>query len=109
MLPPLKNLPDSIRQNGVHRDLVLRRIQRLRVWGYVTDAEKKTPIQGATVRLTTQSGEVIAELSTDSRGQYEAQVPLGLNHRLQSEAQGYDPRLAGVLLGKGTLSAGAAA
>jgi len=91
VLPPLKNLPDSIRQKGLYRDLVLRRIQRLRVWGYVTDAEKKTPLRGATVRLTTQSGEVIAELTTDERGQYEAQVPLGLNHRLQGEAQGYDP------------------
>ncbi len=100
VLPPLKDLPDSIRQNGVHRDLVLRRVQRLKVRGYVTDAAKKQPIAGATVRLTTQSGEVIAELTTDSRGYYEAQAPLGMNHRAQGDAPGYEPSWQVFSLGK---------
>ncbi|MCX7605915.1 MAG: FG-GAP-like repeat-containing protein [Bacteroidia bacterium] len=91
VLPPLKDLPDSILKEGLHRDIILRRIQRVKVWGTVTDATKKDPIPRATVRLTTQAGEVVAELSTDSRGYYETYAPLGINHRIQGEAPSYEP------------------
>jgi outer membrane protein OmpA-like peptidoglycan-associated protein len=91
VIPPLKQIPDSILKEGIHRDIVLRRIQRLKVWGYVTDAAKKTPISRALVRLSSQAGENLGEVYTDARGYYEAQIPLGLNHRIQAEASGYDP------------------
>lgn len=100
VIPRLQDIPDSIRQNGIRRDLVLRRVQRLRVSGYVTEAGKNTPIAGATVRLTTQSGEIIAELTTNAKGYYETQAPLGINHRLQGEAQGYEPGLQIFSLGR---------
>ncbi|MCS7189229.1 MAG: FG-GAP-like repeat-containing protein [Bacteroidia bacterium] len=91
VLPPLKDIPDSILRGGIRRDIVLRKIQRLKVWGYVTDANKKEPIPQANLRITTQNGEVIAEVVTDKRGYYEAEAPLGLNHRIQAEAGGYEP------------------
>ncbi|MEN3040455.1 MAG: FG-GAP-like repeat-containing protein [Bacteroidia bacterium] len=100
VIPKLQDIPDSIRKNGINRDLILRRVQRLKVFGYVTDAAKNTPIANATVRLSTQAGEVIAEIPTNAKGYYETQAPLGLNHRLQAEAQGYEPALQIFSLGR---------
>ncbi|MDW8416364.1 MAG: FG-GAP-like repeat-containing protein [Bacteroidia bacterium] len=100
VIPRLQDIPDSIRQNGINRDLVLRRVQRLKVFGYVTDADKNTPLANAMVRLTTQAGEVIAEINTNAKGYYETQAPIGVNHRLQGEAQGYEPALQIFSLGR---------
>ncbi|MEN2993605.1 MAG: FG-GAP-like repeat-containing protein [Bacteroidia bacterium] len=90
-LPALRDIPDSILKNGIRRDLVLRRIQRIKVWGYITDAAKQQPISQAFVRLSTQAGEVLAEITANQQGYYEAFVPLGAHHRLQAEANGYEP------------------
>ena len=90
-IPPLKQIPDSILQNGIHRDLVLRKIQRLKVYGYITDATKKTPLSAASVTILSQDGLVLKEVTTNEKGYYEAEVPLGLNHRVQAAAAGYEP------------------
>ncbi len=90
-IPPLKQIPDSILQNGIHRDLVLRKVQRLKVYGYVTDATKKIPLSQATVTLLSQDGMVLKEVSTNEKGYYETEVPLGTNHRIQAAYTGYEP------------------
>ncbi|MCS7152882.1 MAG: FG-GAP-like repeat-containing protein [Bacteroidia bacterium] len=100
VLPKLKDIPDSILKNGVNRDLIVRRVQRLKVFGYVTESAKNTPLANATVRLTTQSGEVIGEVLTNAKGYYEIQAPVGLNHHIQAEAQGYEPSMQIFSLGR---------
>lgn len=100
VIPRVQDIPDSILKNGIHRDLVLRKILRLRVWGYVTESGKNTPIAGATVRLTGANGETFAEATTDPKGYYEATIPVGVNHRAQAEAQNYEPTLQIFTLGR---------
>lgn len=100
VLPKLKDIPDSILKNGIHRDLVLRRVVRLRVFGYVTESGKNSPLSNATVRLVTQSGEVIGEVTTNAKGYYEIEAPIGINHRLQGDAPGYEPALQIFSLGR---------
>jgi outer membrane protein OmpA-like peptidoglycan-associated protein len=90
-IPPLKQIPDSILQNGIHRDLVLRKVQRLKVYGYVTDAAKKTPLAQALVTLLSQEGVLLKEVTTNEKGYYEVEIPLGLNHRIQAAYAGYEP------------------
>jgi len=90
-IPPLKQIPDSILQNGIHRDLVLRKVQRLKVYGYVTDAAKKTPLAQASVTLLSQEGVLLKEVTTNEKGYYEVEIPLGLNHRIQATYAGYEP------------------
>jgi outer membrane protein OmpA-like peptidoglycan-associated protein len=90
-IPPLKQIPDSILQNGIHRDLVLRKVQRLKVYGYVTDAAKKTPLAQAPVTLLSQEGVLLKEVTTNEKGYYEVEIPLGLNHRIQAAYAGYEP------------------
>lgn len=90
-IPPLKQIPDSILQNGIHRDLVLRKVQRLKVYGYVTDAAKKTPLAQASVTLLSQEGVLLKEVTTNEKGYYEVEIPLGLNHRIQAAHAGYEP------------------
>jgi outer membrane protein OmpA-like peptidoglycan-associated protein len=90
-IPPLKQIPDSILQNGIHRDLVLRKVQRLKVYGYVTDAAKKTPLAQASVTLLSQEGVLLKEVTTNEKGYYEVEIPLGLNHRIQAAYAGYEP------------------
>ena len=90
-IPPLKQIPDSILQNGIHRDLVLRKVQRLKVYGYVTDAAKKTPLAQASVTLLSQEGVLLKEVTTNEKGYYEVEIPLGLNHRTQAAYAGYEP------------------
>ncbi len=91
LVPPLKQIPDSILQDGIHRDVVLRRVQRLRVYGYITDAAKKTPLPNAAVSILSQEGVLLKEVTANEKGYYEAEVPLGLNHRVQAAANGYEP------------------
>jgi len=90
-IPPLKQIPDSILQNGIHRDLVLRKVQRLKVYGYVTDVAKKTPLAQASVTLLSQEGVLLKEVTTNEKGYYEVEIPLGLNHRIQAAYAGYEP------------------
>lgn len=100
VIPSLKELPDSVLKEGIYREIVVQKVQRLRVWGYVVEAKRREPIRGASVRVAARSGEVLAEISSDEKGYYEAQIPLGLNHQIQGEAAEYEPTLRTFSLGQ---------
>lgn len=100
VIPPLKELPDSVLQQGIYREIVVQKVQRLRVWGYVMEAARREPIPRAVVRISTRSGEMLAEVSSNEKGYYEAQIPLGLNHQIQGEALGYEPTIRTFSLGQ---------
>lgn len=91
VIPPLRQIPDSVLKNGLHVDLVMRRIQQVKVYGYVTDASKKAPLSNATIQITSQEGLLLKELTTNAQGYYEAEIPLGADHRIQANAPQYEP------------------
>ncbi|MCS7297521.1 MAG: FG-GAP-like repeat-containing protein [Bacteroidia bacterium] len=100
VLPRLQEIPDSIRRNGLFKDLVLRKVQKLKVFGYVTDARTNAPLPQTSIRISTREGEGIGETITNARGYYELQVPLGVGHRIQTEAPNYEPKMQAFSLGK---------
>ncbi len=91
VIPPLRQIPDSVLQHGIRVDLVARRVQRIKVYGYVTDAVKKTPLQAAQVQITSREGLILKDLTTNQQGYYEAEIPLGSDHRIQANAPHYEP------------------